>query len=273
MSDPASPVPQPPIKPANPAPAGDAVENKVMSLWEHLEELRSRLIRSVVVFFAIFCVCMLFNEEILLFLKQPLIDSLPSNMDALHFTGPMDVFMVGMQVAGLASLVLSAPFWLYQFWRFVEPALYPKERKYILPFVFCSAVMFLAGISFCFFFVLPMSLTFLINLGMKVGTPMITINDYISLLLIMIFGFGLMFETPLVLVLLGALDLISYKTLQQHRRIIFLIILIVAAIFTPPDAVSMLSMAVPMYMMFEVAILIIRYLQTRKLPAEKKSEK
>ena len=270
MSEPASPVPETSIDPA--APAGDGAENKVMSLWEHLEELRTRLIRSVVAFFAIFCACMLFNEEILLFLKQPLIDSLPADMDALHFTGPMDVFMVGMQVAGLASLVLSAPFWLYQFWRFVEPALFPKERKYILPFVFCSALMFLAGISFCFFFVLPMSLSFLINLGMKVGTPMITINDYISLLLIMIFGFGLMFETPLVLVLLGALDVISYKTLQQHRRIMFLVILIVAAVFTPPDAVSMLSMAVPMYLMFEVAIMIIRYLQTRKVSVEKKSE-
>lgn len=234
---------------------------KVMSLWEHLEELRSRLIRGVIAFFALFCVCMVFNEEILLYLKEPLINALPPGVDALHFTGPMDVFMVGMHVAGLTALVFSGPVWLYQFWKFVEPALYPKERKHILPFIFASVLLFAIGVSFCFFFVLPMSLGFLIQLGMKVGTPIITINDYISLLLIMLFAFGFTFELPLILVLLGALGIIESSTLSKHRRVIFITILIVAAIFTPPDAVSMLSLAVPMYLMFEGAILLIRFIQ------------
>lgn len=237
---------------------------KIMSLWEHLEELRTRLIRGVMAFFALFIVCMIFNEDILIYLKQPLINALPPNMDALHFTGPMDVFMVGMHVAGLCALVFSGPVWLYQFWGFVEPALYPKERKHILPFMFASVLLFAIGISFCFFFVLPMSLNFLLTLGMKVGTPMITINDYISLLLIMLFAFAFTFEVPLILVLLGALDIIQGDTLAKHRRIIFVGILILAAIFTPPDAVSMLSMAAPMYLMFEGAILLIRYLQRKK---------
>lgn len=236
---------------------------KIMSLWEHLEELRSRLIRSVLGFFVLFCICMVFNEEILLYLKEPLINALPPGVDALHFTGPMDVFMVGMHVAGLTALVFSGPIWLYQFWKFVEPALYPKERKHILPFIFCSVVLFAIGVSFCFFVVLPMSLGFLITLGMKVGTPIITINDYISLLLIMLFAFGFTFEIPLILVLLGALDIISWETLAKHRRVIFVAILIIAAVFTPPDAVSMLSLAVPMYLMFEGAILLIRFIQRK----------
>jgi sec-independent protein translocase protein TatC len=236
---------------------------KVMSLFDHLDELRVVVVRAVFVIFGLFIVAMIFSTEIIEILKVPLVHALPSGADALHFTGPMDVFMAGIQVSFLTSLILGCPFWLYQFWRFLEPGLYPKERKYILPFIVASVFLFLTGISFCYFVMLPYALNFLITLGMEVGTPMITINDYLSLLTILMLAFGLVFETPVILVMLSLLNIIDADMLSEYRRIIIVIILVVAAVLTPPDPISQIAMAVPMYIMYEASIVIIRLIHRK----------
>lgn len=237
---------------------------KVMPLFEHLSELRTRLVRSLVGVLVIFLLCFGFAEHIINFLTTPLESALPPEVNKLHFTGPLDVFIINIKVGVLCGIILGCPIWLFQFWKFFEPALYPRERKYILPFTFASVALFFAGVAFSFLLILPMALEFLIGMGMQVGEPIITIKDYFSLLTILIFGFGIIFETPLILVLLAFLDLVSAKDLQNYRKFVLVGIMVVGALMTPPDPISQIAMAVPVYIMYEIAILIIRTLEKKE---------
>lgn len=237
---------------------------KVMSVFDHLAELRSRLMRSFLAVVVLFFVAFVFAEQILAFLKLPLLAALPKDVNTLHFTGPLDVFVVNIKVAGLVAIVAACPIWLYQFWKFFEPALYPRERRYILPFIVISVALFFAGISFCFFVILPMTLQFLIQMGMEVGTPLITIKDYISLLILLILGFGIVFEFPVIIVLLALLDLVDLQTLREYRRYMIVVIFVLAAILTPsPDPLSMTALAIPVYLMYEASLIVIALIKKR----------
>lgn len=234
---------------------------KEMSLLDHLSELRSRLIRSLIGVVGIFFVSLVFANHIINFLKRPLVAALPSGVQSLHFTGPLDVFVVNIKVAFLSAVIWGSPIWIYQFWKFVEPALYPKERRYVVPFVLSSILLFFAGISFCFVVILPVVLEFLIGMGIEVGTPIITINDYMSMLLLLIFAFGIIFETPLILILLAMMDLINAEVLSRNRKYILVGVLVLGALLTPPDPLSQLALALPTYLMFEISILIIKWIK------------
>lgn len=237
---------------------------KVMSVFDHLAELRSRLMRSFLAVVVLFFIAFAFAEQILAFLKLPLLAALPKDVNTLHFTGPLDVFVVNIKVAGLVAIVAACPIWLYQFWKFFEPALYPRERRYILPFIVISVALFFAGISFCFFVILPMTLQFLIQMGMEVGTPLITIKDYISLLILLILGFGIVFEFPVIIVLLALLDLVDLQTLREYRRYMIVVIFVLAAILTPsPDPLSMTALAIPVYLMYEASLIVIALIKKR----------
>jgi sec-independent protein translocase protein TatC len=238
-----------------------------MSIWGHLDELRSRIVKAGAGLLFCFVISFAFSSPIINFLKRPLESALPEGVPALHFTGPMDVFMMKIKVAFLVAVVLGAPIWLYQFWKFLEPALYPKERKYVVPFIAATIFCFFSGVAFCYYAMLPMALKYLIGIGQDVGTPMITVTDYVSLLTIMILGFGFVFETPVILVLLAMLNIVSAEMLASNRKIIFVVILIIAAVITPPDPISMLGMAIPCYLMFEMSILIIRAIKGSKQEA------
>lgn len=247
---------------------GEEGEQKVMTLMEHIGELRTRLIRSILGIAVFFGLTVLFGEQILGFVKQPLVRALPIGADALHYTNPVDVFMIYMKLGVLGGLVLGSPVWLYQFWRFVEPALYAKEKKYVRPFAAASIVLFLFGVSFCYFFVLPLALEYLIGLGGDMVKPIIAIDSYISLLILMVFGFGLVFEAPLILVLLAVLDVVELETLRKNRRMIIVVIFIIAAVATPPDPMSQTAMAIPMCLMFELALIVIRIIKGKQKKAE-----
>jgi len=239
-------------------------DGKVMSIWDHLSELRGRLVRSALAVVVFFGIALAFSQQIILFLRQPLQDALPPGADVLHFTNPLDVFMIDLKVGFLVGIVASAPVWIYQFWKFFEPALYPRERRYVLPFIVASAGLFFVGIAFCYFVILPSSLDFLIGMGREVGTPMITIRDYVSLLFLMIFSFGLVFEAPVIIVLLAFLDILSLEGLKAARRYVVVGTIIVSAFMAPPDPVSQVAMSVPLYGMYEVSILLIRLLKRKK---------
>jgi sec-independent protein translocase protein TatC len=241
---------------------------KIMTLTEHLGELQDRLLKCFLAIIVFFVLGTIFTKEIIEFIKIPLVDVLPAGANSLHFTGPMDVFMVGMKLAFLVSIIASCPVWIYNFWRFIEPALYENERKWILPFIFASSGLFLSGVAFCYILVFPMTLEFMIGFGSEVATSIITINDYVSLLMFLIFAFGFVFQTPLVLIMLALLGLIEVELLSKNRRIVVIICLTVAALITPPDPVSQVSLAIPMYIMFEASILIIRYIQRNDKKAE-----
>ena len=235
---------------------------KVMTLFQHLDELRGRLVRSIASCLIFFVLAMVFWKPIFEFLKIPLLQAIPDAK--LHFTDPMDPFITSIKVGFFSSLIAACPVWLYQFWRFIEPALYPEERKYILPFTFASVALFFAGVSFSFFFIYPLAIEFLLNYGENLGVePIITISRYMSMLSLMVFGFGIVFETPLILVLLGMLDIVNADSLAKHRQIVLVLIVIVGALLTPPDPLSQLGMAVPLYLMYEISIVIIRVLKRK----------
>lgn len=237
-------------------------QHKAMTLWEHLGELRARMVRSVIVTVVLFVAAFGFAEPILLYLREPLIKALPAGVNALHFTGPMDVFIANIKVAFLISIILGCPVWLYQFWRFIEPALYDHERKYILPFIVASVGLFLSGVLFCYYVMVPTTLKYLIGMGISVGVPIITVGEYVSLLAVLIIGFGVVFETPLILIILAMMDILSYEMLSKNRKAVVVIILIIAAILTPtPDPVSQLTMAIPTYLMYEASLIIIRMIK------------
>lgn len=241
---------------------------QVMSLWEHLDELRSRLFKSALVITALFLLAFVYANPILNFLKQPLLHALPDGVNALHFTGPMDIFMANLKVAFMTSILFGCPVWIFQIWKFVEPALYPSERKYVMPFAIASIALFFTGVAFCFWVMVPIALEFFLGMGMEVGIPIITVGDYLSMLSALLIGFGVVFETPVILLLLGALGVIDAKMLSEHRSTIIVIILIIAAVLTPPDVVSQIIMAVPMYIMYEASIVLMRWMQKgREAPA------
>ena len=240
---------------------------KVMGLFEHVDELRSRVIKSLLTIVAFFFLCYAYADVILAFLRGPLIQVLPAGANALHFTGPMDVFTANVKLGLFVSLLLSCPVWLYQFWRFIEPALYANEKRYVVPFMVASVTLFCLGVSFCFFVIIPIALEYLIGLGVSMGTtPIITISDYLSLLMLMMLGFGAIFETPVILVLLALLDLVTAQTLSENRKYVIVVIFIISAILTPtPDPISQCAMAFPTWAMYEISIVLIRFIQRKKL--------
>jgi sec-independent protein translocase protein TatC len=238
-------------------------DGKLMGLWGHLDDLRSRLMRAGFALMVLFFVSIAFSSKFLTLLKKPLQDVLPPGSNVLHFTGPMDVFMVNVKIAFMMAAIFGAPVWLYQFWKFLEPALYPRERKYVLPFIFATVLCFFTGVAFSYFFMIPLALQYLVGLGLEVASPIITITDYISLVSVMTLSFGLVFEMPVILVLLALLGIVSADMLASQRRIVFVLILIAAAILTPPDPISMLGMAIPCYLMFELSILVIRFIRRK----------
>lgn len=238
---------------------------KVMPVTDHLSELRGRLMKSLWAVAIFTGVCFYFSDELIIFLKQPLVASVPKAYNSLHFTGPMDVFLTDLKVAALVGVLLACPVWIYQFWRFFEPALYPRERRYILPFIVASIGFFALGLAFCFTLALPMALEYLIGVGLEVGTPIITITDYTNLVIMMLLGFGIVFETPVILVLLAVLDILTLEMLTSSRRVVVVAIVIIAAIVTPsPDPLSQIVLAIPMYAMYELAILVIRQLNKHR---------
>lgn len=234
-----------------------------MSLFEHLDELRVRIVKSIIAVFILFAVAFYFVNDILEFLKLPVAEFLPKGKN-LGFKDIVEPFMVSLKVSVLAAVIASCPYWFYQFWKFIEPALYPKERKYIVPFSLASMILFLSGTAFCFWVIMPMALEFLINWGKNFAEPDITIQGYISFLTIMILGFGLVFEAPLILVTLALFGILDSTMLSNARRYVIVGCFVIAALVTPPDWVSQIGMAVPLYFMYEIAIIIIKVLEKKE---------
>lgn len=250
----------------------DGTEDTPMGLFEHLDELRGRLVRSLVAILILFVIAFTFAKEILGFLTVPLAAVLDISGTGLHFTGPMDFFIADIKVGLICAIVFGAPVWAYQAWRFIEPALYKDERKYVMPFMIATVGLFFAGVLFCYYVMLPMALDFLIGMGLDAGgTAIITVKDYLSLVMILMIGFGLVFETPVVLMLLAFLGLVDADMLAANRKFVVVAILVVGALVTPPDPFSQLAMAVPTYLMYELSIVIIRAVISPDRPRRKAS--
>lgn len=231
---------------------------QVKSLLARADEFRGRLIRLSVVLLAIWAVAFLFAKELLNLLKEPLISALPGANINLHFTGPLEVFVSYLHVSFMAAFLVSLPYTLLQIWGFFAPALSPQNKTFVGRYVTASLLLFIGGMLFCYFAMLPPALGFLVGAGRTVATPLITVGDYTSLVLYMMLGMGAVSELPVILMILEQIGFVSLNALKNGRRYAIVIILIVAAIVTPtPDPVSQMIMAIPMYLLYEAAILMI----------------
>ncbi len=212
-----------------------------MSLLEHLEELRKRLLWTILALAVAFVPCWTYHEEIFDFLQAPL----KHRHLKLSFLGFTDPFILYFKVAALAALFLASPFVLYQVWAFVAPGLYRRERRLALPFVLLTTLFFLSGGAFGYYVAFPYAADFLLGIG-KNFDPVITIEKYFGFILTVLLGLGLMFELPIFILLLSLLGVVTPRFLLRYFRHAVVIIFIVAAVITPtPDVVNLCIMAVP----------------------------
>jgi sec-independent protein translocase protein TatC len=240
----------------------EAPEDPNQSLIEHLTELRLRLINSGYGILAGFLACWAFSDRIFEVIRRPIQKFLPTG--GLIFTAPMDKFLAYVKVSFLAGVVISCPIWILQIWKFVAPGLYQHERRYAVSFMAFGTILFMIGVSFVYFVVFPMAFQFLLGFGTAVDKPMITIDAYLSFFTNMTLVFGLAFEMPLVLALLGLLGIIDHHLLMRYRRYAIVAMAILAAIVTPPDAISMMMMLVPLVLLYEISIWVVKFVGARK---------
>jgi sec-independent protein translocase protein TatC len=246
----------------------DDIEDKKMSLTEHLIELRTRLVRSLIALGAGFGVCYYFKDFIFDIVTAPLTQALPKN-SYLIYTGLTEAFFVYMKLAFFASLLITSPFILYQVWKFIQPGLLSKEKKYLIPFVVSSTMLFLGGVLFGYFVALPPAFEFFVSFNNKYLQAMISFGDYLSLFVTFLLGFGLSFELPILIFFLAKLGIVNSKMLSKQRRYAILVIFIVAAILTPsPDALSQILMAIPLMFLYEVGIFVAKFAEKKKAASE-----
>jgi sec-independent protein translocase protein TatC len=213
-----------------------------MSLLEHLEELRKRLLFSVVALFVGFAACVAVAKPIYRFLARPIEPYLPEGLSFLRVTDP---FLVYMKVALIASVFLVSPLLLYQFWRFVAPGLYRREKRMALPFILFGSSFFLAGGAFGYFIAFPLAVRFLLDLGGDFQ-PVITVDSYLNFLIVVLLGLGVMFELPIVIFMLSTLGVVTPRFLMRHFRWAVLLIFVLAAVVTPtPDVFNLCVVALP----------------------------
>jgi sec-independent protein translocase protein TatC len=224
-------------------------------ITEHLEELRRRLVRSLIAFGAGTAVCYNFAGEIYRLLVQPLTAALPAD-SRLIFTELTEAFLTYFKLALWGGFVLSSPVIFYQVWRFVSPGLYRKERSLVVVFAFWSTLGLLAGMAFAYFVAIPSLMNFFLSFGRTVVVPMPSMKESLSLVLRLLLIFGVMFELPLAMFLAGRGGILSAAFLRKWRKGALLGALVLAAVLTPPDAVSQILISVPLYALFEVGILL-----------------
>jgi len=248
-------------------------EDLKMSLTEHLIELRKRLTNSLIAVGLGFFVSYYFKDWLFAILTKPLTDALPKS-SYLIYTGLTQAFFTYMKIAFFASLIITSPFIIYQVWKFISPALLPKEKKMVVPFVFFSTLLFLSGVTFGYFVVLPTAFEFFVSFNNEYLRAMISFSDYLSFLVTFLLGFGLSFQLPILIFFLAKLGIVTDKLLSRNRKYAILVIFVVAAILTPsPDALSQILMAIPLIFLYEVSIFVAKFAAKKKeTPESNKGE-
>lgn len=232
-----------------------AEDDVPMSILGHLNELRRRLFRIVIIVVLGFVAFYGVSEQLYAFLSAPLQACMPEG-SKLIYTSPQGAFFTYMKVALVASLFGTSPFSFYQLWAFIAPGLYREEKKAVLPLAFFSSIFFLAGAAFCFFLVFPIAFQFFMGFATDTIVPMISVEEYLSFALKLLLAFGLVFEMPLFAYFLSRFGILTPDLMRRSRRYAILAIFIVAAILTPPDVFSQCLMAMPMLVLYEVSIYV-----------------
>ncbi|MGH8684670.1 MAG: twin-arginine translocase subunit TatC [Nitrosospira sp.] len=221
----------------------------------HLVELRARLLRIFGGLVLGFLPCAYYARELYSLLAQPLLEKLPQDGQMIA-TEVVTPFFVPMKVAMMTAFVITLPYTLYQVWAFVAPGLYSHEKRLVLPLVFVSSFLFICGMAFAYFAALPLVFEFITHFAPQGVAVMTDIGKYLDFVLTMFIAFGITFEVPIFVVILVRMGIVSIEKLKEIRRYILVGAFVVGAIFTPPDVVSQFMLAVPLYLLYELGILV-----------------
>ncbi|HEX9136255.1 MAG TPA: twin-arginine translocase subunit TatC [Nitrospirota bacterium] len=249
-----------------------------MPFWSHLEELRKRLIRSILWITVGFAVCFNYSEDILKLLMWPMnmkltflssfpyLSIVPNQVQQkLHYTTLIEPFWAHLKIALIAGIMLVFPLIMYQLWKFISPGLLPKERRYVGYFVFFSTLFFGIGVLFCYMLLLPFAVPFLLSYKTENLIAIIKIGDYIDFVLKFLLASGVVFELPLIIVLLSRMGIVSPEWLAKYRKYAFLAAFIIGAILTPtPDVFNQTILSIPIYLLYEIGIIASRIFGRKK---------
>jgi len=232
-------------------------ENEKQPFLSHLEELRQRLIFCAIAVGVGFIISYAFSEELFKILITPLKENLPGN-DRLIFTNLPEMFLTYLKTAFITGILLAAPFLFYQIWMFVAPGLYQKEKRYIIPFVFFSTLLFVGGALFGYFVVFPFGFNFFLGYANDHIQALPSVKQYFSFSTRLLLAFGVVFELPVIIFFLSKMGIVTVDFLKKHRKYAILLAFAMAAILTPPDVITQCMMAGPLIVLYEIGILIAR---------------
>ncbi|PDV89499.1 twin-arginine translocase subunit TatC [Rhizobium sp. H4] len=254
--------------------SGD-IEDKPQPLIEHLMELRTRLMWSIGAFFIAFVVCFFFAKHIFNYLVYPYKLAVSwANLDVekaqLIYTAPQEFFFTQVKVAMFGGLVIAFPIIAAQIYKFVAPGLYKNERAAFLPFLIASPLLFLLGAALVYFFFTPMVMWFFLSMQQAPGHDEVAISllpkvsEYLSLIMTLVFSFGLVFQLPVVTTLLARVGLLTSEWLAEKRKFAIVLAFVVAAVLTPPDPLSQIGLAIPAILLYEIAIYAARLVERQR---------
>ncbi len=247
--------------------------NDRMSFLTHLEELRKRLIRIFIAVGLGFAACWHWGGKLQDFLTRPLLAVLPDGQRHLMALKVTDPFVIQLKLGFYAGLLLTAPYIIYQIWAFVRPGLYARERRYGGVFTLSSILLFWAGLAFGYYVFLPLCFKFFVTFISGYLIQGYNLSDYISFTVWSLLAFGIVFQTPLVLLLLNLIGLVDVKFLKRFRKYAFLLAFLIGAILTPtPDMINQTVMSLPIYIFYEISIVLIWLFGRKPAPAEGDTE-
>lgn len=241
------------------------------TLISHLLELRTRLIRAGIAWIIVFIPCAYFSNALFEAVARPIKASLPAGSHLIA-TGVITPFMTPFKLAMYVALFIAMPYVLYQIWAFVAPGLYRHEKRFALPLVVSSICLFYAGIAFAYFAVFPVVFKFMVQTTPKGILMMTDISQYLDFVMRLFLAFGVAFEAPIAVVLLATTGLVSVEKLASNRGYVLIAIFVVAAALAPPDSISMIIMAVPMYLLYEAGLFFAKIAVKAKLRREAESQ-
>lgn len=236
----------------------------------HLIELRDRVLRALIAVGIAFLPCFFFARDLYTLLAKPLLAKLPAGAHMIS-TDVTGAFFVPMKVAMMVAFLIALPFVLYQLWAFVAPGLYQHEKKLAIPLIATSTLLFFIGMAFAYFAVFPMVFKFVVGFTPEGVSMMTDINNYLSFVLGMFFAFGVTFETPIAVIILVRMGIVSVEKLREIRPYFVVAAFVIGAIFTPPDVVSQFMLAIPLWILYEVGIFFAAMMGKGKAADEQES--